>query len=90
MMLDIARGEAVLTDVKPIVGLQISRADFKPFCKKFRASSANASETYPSPPSKKMRVEDVQMIELKPIGMGPEVVAGELIADINVKVELRH
>ncbi|KAF8848153.1 hypothetical protein BDZ45DRAFT_811008 [Acephala macrosclerotiorum] len=92
VMFDIERDEVVGSDMKPALGVLISCADFK----SVYAGSHVSKED--SPASKKRRMGDTKphpgglskAIELKLIGMGPEIVNGALRADLNIILVIKN
>jgi hypothetical protein len=97
-MFDIERDQVVDVDMKPALGVMISCADFKPVYDGLHTSKEESSESHTSPLSKKRRIDHAKphlketsnTIEVKLIGMGPEVVEGALRADLNIKLVLKY
>jgi hypothetical protein len=98
VMFDIERDEVVGLDLKPALGVLISCADFKSVYTGSHVSKEDPNEVHPSPASKKRRMGDTKphpgeiskTVELKLIGMGPEVVKGAWRADLNIKLAIKN
>lgn len=96
IIFDIERNEEVGLDTKPTSGIMISCADFRPLCNETDASREDPSEAYPSPPSKKKKMDEKRrprevpkFIELKLIGFGQEIENEAVRADLNIKLILK-
>ncbi|PMD58545.1 uncharacterized protein K444DRAFT_614309 [Hyaloscypha bicolor E] len=98
IVFDIERDELVPLAAKPTVGVMISCADFEPLYKRLDSSVEGNEKVYLSPSSKKRRMGDREddeantatTIELKLIGMGPQIENHRLRADLNINLVLKH
>lgn len=97
IVFDIERNEVVGLDVKPGLGFLVSCADFK-LVHGLHMSKEDPNEAYLTPPSKKRRMGNTKPqakaasipIQLKLIGMGPEIVGNDLRADLNITLALKY
>ena len=92
IVFDIEKDKVVTSDIKSTLGVEISCSDFKPLLGSSITTEKEASNAYPSPPSKSRKedsaLSETKTLGMKLIGMGP-VVEGTLRADLNITLVLK-